>query len=77
MVVRILIWSLFDSSTTIEELRAGLSALTAPSEWIWSDASERFGVVAFGEELPEGVSWARDLIGADPDVYKEFDALSV
>jgi hypothetical protein len=77
VIVRIFVWSLFDSRTTIEELRQGLPALTPPSEWIWSDASDRFGLVVFGEELPEGVSWARDLIGADPDVYEEFDALSV
>ena len=77
MIVRILLWSIFDSKTTIEELRDGLPALPLPSQWIWSESGERFGLVAFGDELPEGVGWARDLIGSDPDVYEEFDTLSV
>ena len=75
MVVRILIWSLFDSETGIDELREGLPHLERPSTWIWSEASERFGLVAYGDELPEAAGWAADLIGEEPDVYEEFDAL--
>jgi len=37
--------------------------------------SERFGAVLHGEELPEAVGYATDLIGEDADVYEEFDAL--
>jgi hypothetical protein len=74
VIVHILLWSLLDSKTTIEELRKGLPALTPPDTWIWNDASERFGIVAFGEDLPEAVGWARDLIGDDPEVYEEFDS---
>ncbi|GIU95007.1 MAG: hypothetical protein KatS3mg012_1464 [Gaiellaceae bacterium] len=77
MVVRILIWSLFDSKTTIDELRDALPDLEPPSAWIWSEASERFGLVAFGDELPEAVGDAADLIGAEPAVYEEFDVLSL
>ena len=73
MVVRILIWSLFDSKTTVEELRDALPELAPPSTWIWNDANDRFGIVAFGEDVPESVGWARDLIGDDPEVYEEFD----
>jgi hypothetical protein len=29
--------------------------------------------VAFGEDLPEAVGWAQDLVGAEPNVYEEFD----
>jgi hypothetical protein len=76
VIVRILIWSIFDSKTTIDELRESLPALAPPSEWIWSESGERFGLVAFGDELPEGAGWARDLIGEDPDVYEEFDTVS-
>ena len=76
MVVRILIWSLVDAETTIDHLRESLPALEPPSEWIWNEASERFGIVAFGEKLTEAVGWARDLIGDDPDVYEEFDILT-
>jgi hypothetical protein len=75
VIVRILIWSLFDSKTTIDELRDSLPALEDPSTWIWNDASERFGLVGIGEELPEAVSQVRGLIGSDPEVYEEFDAL--
>ena len=75
MVVRILIWSLGESSTTVGELREAIPELEPPSEWIWNDATERFGVVAFGEELPEALGWAQGLIGDDPDVYEEFDVV--
>jgi hypothetical protein len=75
VIVRILIWSLFDSKTTIDELRDSLAPLEEPDTWIWSEASERFGVVTYGDELPDAVARARDLIGADPDVFEEFDSL--
>lgn len=75
MVVRILIWSLVDSGATIDELRDALPALEPPSEWIWNEASERFGALVYGEEPPEAVGWVRDLIGDDPDIYEEFDVL--
>jgi hypothetical protein len=77
VLVRILIWGLFDSKTTIDELRGSLPELEAPSMWIWNEASERFGVVLFGEELPDAVGRARDLIGTEPDVYEEFDVLEL
>ena len=75
MLLRLLIWNVFDSKTTIDELRESLPELVPPSQWIWNEASERFGVLAFGEELPEAVGWAQDLVGTEPDVYEEFDAL--
>ena len=73
MVVRVLIWSLAESNTTIGELPEAIPDLVPPSQWIWNEATERFGVIAFGEELPEALGWAQDLIGNDPDVYEEFD----
>jgi hypothetical protein len=75
VIVRILIWNLLDSRVTIHELRESLPELDAPSEWIWNEATERFGVVAFGEEPPEALGWAQDLVGADSDVYEEFDVM--
>jgi hypothetical protein len=45
------------------------------SIWIWSDAREHFGLVAFGEDVPVGFERARELIGRDPEVYEEFDVL--
>ena len=72
MLLRLLIWNVSDSKTTIDELRDSLPELTEPSQWIWNEAAERFGVVAFGEDLPEAVGWAQDLVGAESDVYEEF-----
>ena len=63
MIVRILIWSLYDSKTTLDELRDSLPELVAPSAWMWNEATDRFGLVSYGEEVPEVVGWARDLIG--------------
>lgn len=74
MLVRILLWNVFESKTTIDELRQSLPELEPPSRWIWSEAAERFGVIAFGEDLPESIGWAQDLVGGEPDVYEEFDA---
>jgi hypothetical protein len=75
MIVRILIWSLFDPKTTIDELRDSLPELDTPSEWIWNEAADRFGLIVFGDELPEAVGWAQDLIGGGPEVYEEFDVV--
>lgn len=73
MIVRLLIWSVSESRTSIEELRESLPALTPPSQWIWNEVTERFGAVVVGEELPEAIGWAQDLVGDEPDVYEEFD----
>jgi hypothetical protein len=77
VIVRVLIWSIFDSKTTIDELRDSLPELEPPSAWIWNEASERFGVVVFGDELPPGLAHARELVGRDPDVGEEFDLLEL
>ena len=76
MIARILLWSLADSKTTVDELGPQLPELTAPSTWIWNEASERFGLILFGEELPSGLARVRDLIGREADVYEEFDLIS-
>jgi len=73
--VRVLIWNVVDSKMSIDELRESVPELVTPSRWIWNEATERFGVLAFGDELPESVGWAQDLVGAEPDVYEEFDTV--
>jgi hypothetical protein len=75
VIARVLLWSLFDSKTTIDELRPRLPPLEPPSAWIWNEAAERFGVLAFGDELPGWLPAVRDLIGSDPEVAEEFDVL--
>jgi hypothetical protein len=77
VIVRVLVWSLVDSEATVDELREALPELEAPSSWLWSEASERFGAVVFdddGDAAP-ALERGRELIGRDPDVYEEFDAL--
>ena len=73
-VVRLLIWNVVESQTTIDELRESLPELVPPSQWIWNEASERFGVIVYGDDLPESIGWAQDLVGDEPDVYEEFDS---
>jgi hypothetical protein len=38
-----------------------------------NEASERFGLVAYGDEPPD-VEVVRELIGRDPDVAEEFES---
>lgn len=74
MIVRLLIWNVYESKTTLDELRESVPALEPPSAWVWNEGTERFGVITFGDDLPEAVGWVQDLIGEDADVYEEFDA---
>ena len=72
VVARILIWGLYDSKTTIDELREHLPPLPEGDRWISNEPEERFGLVSFGEELPDLGELPR-LIGKEPDVSEEFD----
>lgn len=74
MLVRLLIWNVAESKTSIDELRESLPELEAPSRWIANEATERFGAIVLGEDLPEEIGWAQDLVGDEPDVYEEFDS---
>ena len=73
MVLRLLIWNVSESKTSIDELRESLPALEEPSRWFWNEVSDRFGALVFGEDLPEAIGWAQDLVGEEPDVYEEFE----
>jgi hypothetical protein len=75
VVVRLLVWNVFESKTTIDELREALPTLEPPSRWIWNEATERFGAIVVGEDLPEAIGWAQDLVGDEPDVYEEWDSV--
>ena len=77
MVIRILIWSLLESKTSIEELREQLPELEVPSAWIWNEVTDRFGLVAFGDDPPRELEVVRELVGREPDVYEEFDELDL
>ena len=73
MIVRIFLWDLANSKTTLEELREQLPALESGDSWISNEASERFGLITFSSELPRGLARVRELIGGEPDVGEEFD----
>ena len=76
MIVRIFLWSLANSKTTLDELREQLPALESGDTWISNEASERFGLITFSSDVPSGLSRIRELIGRDPDVGEEFDVES-
>jgi hypothetical protein len=88
VLVRLVLWNLADSRTTIHELRRYLrdESVDAFEEapglrfkvWISDEATERWGAVYVWESreafaLRAPVSQARELIGKDPDIAEEFD----
>jgi hypothetical protein len=73
VIVRIFLWNLADSKTTLDELREQLPELESGDVWISNEASERFGMITFSGEVPRGLSRVRELIGRDPDIGEEFD----
>jgi hypothetical protein len=87
MVVRIVLWNLGDSKTTIEELRRYLRDeavdrfVEVPGlrfkAWISDPAGERWGAFYLFESREaadqELPSRARELIGKSPDLVDEFD----
>lgn len=72
MIARVLIWNLFDSKTTLDELREHLPELPEGDVWISNQAQDRFGLISFGDDLPE-LGGVRELIGEEPAVAEEFD----
>jgi hypothetical protein len=87
VLVRLVLWSLADSKTTVGELRRYLAdeAVDAFAEveglrfkaWLSDENSERWGAVYLWEsaEAAEQAlpSRARELIGKDPDLVEDFD----
>jgi hypothetical protein len=87
VLVRLSLWNLADSKTTIAELRRYLreESVDAFAEvpglrfkaWISDEATERWGAVYLWESWQaaeaELPSRARELIGKDPDLVEDFD----
>jgi len=87
MIVRLVIWSLADSQTTIDELRRYLSEEAAPAfarvpgllfkGWFSDGATERWGAIYVWESFEASEqdlpSRARELIGKEPDIVEMFD----
>jgi hypothetical protein len=76
VIVRLLLWNLADSMTTIDELRTRLEP--APNRtWISDEVTERFGVVETWDGEPgEFPVEIRDLIGKDPEIAELFEVES-
>jgi hypothetical protein len=72
LIARILIWSLNDSKTSLDELRQHLPELPSGDAWISNEGHERLGLITFGDELPDLGEVPR-LIGKDPEIAEEFD----
>jgi hypothetical protein len=89
VIVRLVLWSLADSQTTIEELRRYLrdESVDAFEEveglrfkaWISDEATERWGAVYVWESEEAArqtlrvLDSSQELIGKDPDIAEEFD----
>jgi hypothetical protein len=73
LIVRLWLWNVGDSKTTIDELRGQLPRVDPPSVWIANQAGERFGLVLFGDP-PEGLQRVEELIGRAADAA-EFEEL--
>ena len=87
MIVRLVLWNLADSKTSIEELRRYLLEESVEQFeeveglrlklWISDDATERWGAVyvfeTFEAAQQELPGRARELIGKEPDIAEEFD----
>jgi hypothetical protein len=87
MILRLVIWNLADSQTTIEELRRYLRDESVDrfeevpglrfKAWISDEATERWGAVYLWETEEAArqplPGRARQLIGKEPDIGEEFD----
>lgn len=71
MTVRLLLWNIADSKTTLDELRAQLPELPEGDHWISDPATDRFGLISFSGSL-RAIGPVRDLIGKDPELGEEF-----
>jgi hypothetical protein len=72
LLVRLLLWNLADSKTTLAELRGRLPELPDGDVWISDEATERFGLISFSETLPD-LGEVRELIGKEPELGEELD----
>jgi hypothetical protein len=88
VLVRLVLWSLGDSDTTVEELRDYLRDESVDAfqhevrgllfkAWISDEGSDRWGAIYVWESREASEqplpSRARELIGKDPDIVEVFD----
>ncbi|HEY7344112.1 MAG TPA: hypothetical protein VH620_01025 [Gaiella sp.] len=81
MIVRIVLWRLDERSPPVETLREALDELEPlppPGMLLVNEAAERIGALLVSEDdepPPAQLEELRALVGRDPDLYEEFDAL--
>ena len=81
MIVRIILWRLDGSDSSLEALREQLDEvepLDGPSLLLVNEAAERIGALIVADEdepPPAQLDALRTLIGRDPDLYEEFDSV--
>ena len=87
MILRLVLWSLADSQTTVAELRRYLRDESVEAfedvaglrfkAWIADEATERWGALYLFESAEAAEQplpgRARELIGKDPDLVETFD----
>ena len=87
MIVRLVLWNLADSKTTVAELRRYLRDESVDAfgdvpglrltTWISDETTERFGAVELWESAEaaeqEVPRRVRELIGKDPEIGETFD----
>lgn len=73
MIVRLLLWSLGDSKTSLDELRARIPE--SPNRtWISDESTDRFGAIETWDGEPEAFPpEIVELIGKEPEIAEEFD----
>jgi len=71
--LRVYIWNLADSKTTLEELRDHLPPAVEPDVWFSNEVADRFGLITFGATPPEDLEKVHELIGKDPEVAEEYE----
>ena len=82
MIVRLVLWRLDERTPPVEELRNRLDELeplAAPRTFLVNEGAEQIGVLVVAEEdeppLPQ-LEALRDLVGREPDLYEEYEALA-
>jgi hypothetical protein len=58
----------------LEELREHLPVLPDGDAWIVNEAQDRFGVISYGDRLPD-LGAVPELIGDKPAIAEEFDVV--
>jgi hypothetical protein len=86
VIVRLVLWNLADSKTTLAELRhhLGDASVDVPGlrfrTWISDETTERFGAIELWESAEAAEQsvpgQVRELIGKDPEVGETFDVES-